>query len=116
MHHHHEGQVLPGNFSSSCHTITLDATHDLIAYCRLSNGAYKLSSVDLDNCLANIDGEFRWERDGHFGATARNARLVEDGRVMEAELEMGAHKGWKLARVQLDERISNENGDLIFLH
>jgi len=113
--HHHTGQILAGNFSASCTNITLDGDYDLIALCRASSGQQKLSSISLNNCLTNIDGEFRWARGGNFGGSARNARLVDGGRVLEAELCRSENRGWRTASVRLDERITNEDGELKFL-
>ncbi|KAK7751713.1 hypothetical protein SLS62_006374 [Diatrype stigma] len=48
---------------------------------------------------------------GNFGASARDVRLVDGGRVLEAELmDTGGH--WRRSHINLDERIGNENGRL----
>lgn len=113
----HQSQALAGNFSASSESITLDGDYDLIASCRTAGGHTKLSSISLNDVLANMSGNFTWARGGHFGPTARNVRLIEGGRVLEAELGDGgatAH-GWGLRRIRLDERITNEDGELKFL-
>lgn len=72
------------------------------------------SSISLNDCLSNEHGHFVWKRGGHFGASARNVRLIENGRVLEAQLGTGGG-GWNTDRVFLDERVSNNDGDLVFL-
>lgn len=48
---------------------------------------------------------------GNFSSTARDIRLVDNGRVLEAELmDLGGH--WHRQRLNLDECIGNEDGYL----
>ncbi|KAJ3948525.1 uncharacterized protein N0V96_002780 [Colletotrichum fioriniae] len=47
---------------------------------------------------------------GNFGASARDARLVQGGQVLEAELSRNGQ--WVRSSVNLDERIGNNNGTL----
>jgi len=105
---------LAGNFSASCTSITLDRDYDLIASCANVQGHTKLSSLSLNNCLSNQHGAFVWARGGNFGASARNVRLVDGGKVLEAELGTGGG-GWEWASIRLDEKVSNEDGELVFL-
>ena len=48
---------------------------------------------------------------GNFRASARDIRLVDGGRVLEAELR-NTRGEWRRAHVNLDERISNRDGRL----
>lgn len=116
QHHKHHSHISGGgNFSSSCHSITLDREYVLVATCRTSvHGQYRVSSLPLNSCLSNKHGQFVWSRSGNFAASARNVRLVENGRVLEAEL-WTASGSWNKTYVRLDERISNNAGDLVFL-
>ena len=116
QHHQQDGgQVaMRGNFSSSAHSITLDRDYDLIASCTDVHGEHKLSSISLNHCLTNSHGHFAWFRGGNFGASARHVKLIDGGQVLEAELGTGDGR-WNRDRIRLDERISNNNGDLIFL-
>jgi hypothetical protein len=107
-------QPMRGNFSASSTSITLDKDYDLIASCTNVRGEHKLSSISLNQCLTNSHGHFGWFKGGNFGASARNVRLIEGGRVLEAELGTGGG-GWNWDRIRLDERISNNDGDLVFL-
>lgn len=119
-HHHHQDQqhqqpVLAGNFSSSCTSITVDRDYDLIASCSAVDGQQKLSSISLNSVLTNTEGQFRWAKGGNFGGSARNVRLLDNGKVLEAELGMGGDRGWNRTTIRLDERITNDNGELRFL-
>lgn len=51
---------------------------------------------------------------GNFGGSARDARLVDGGRVLEAELRR-PDGSWAHSRINLDERIGNDNGCLRFI-
>jgi hypothetical protein len=102
-----------GNFSASAQQISLDGDYDLIARCRAIDGNEKLSALNLNKVLGNDNGRFVWTEDGgNFGASARNVRLLENGRVLEAELK-DVNGGWHWSRVWLDERVGNNNGDLV---
>ncbi|GKT83941.1 CVNH domain-containing protein [Colletotrichum tofieldiae] len=50
---------------------------------------------------------------GNFGASARDARLVQGGQVLEAELSRNGQ--WVRSSINLDERIGNNNGTLHFV-
>lgn len=108
------GGELRGNFSGSARDITLDKDYDLIAYVQDVHGHGRLSSLTLNDCLTNEWGHFKWSREGNFAGSARNIRLADGGRVLEAELNNGGG-GWSHAFVRLDERITNDNGNLRFV-
>ncbi|KKK17488.1 hypothetical protein ARAM_004763 [Aspergillus rambellii] len=115
--HHDRRQTatpLYGNFSASSVNIALRDHCELTASCRELSGHRNESRISLNNVLENQRGHFKWVRGGNFRASARNVRLVEGGRVLEAELADG-YGGWNRDRVRLDEMISNQNGNLVFL-
>lgn len=103
-----------GNFSASSAQVSIDGDYDLIASCRRMDGSQRLTSISLNGCLTNTDGHFRWARGGNFGASARNVRLVDGGRTLEAELRNCGGR-WVWDRIALDERIGNSNGDLVMV-
>ncbi|KAL2828037.1 CVNH domain-containing protein [Aspergillus cavernicola] len=103
-----------GNFSATSVGISLQGNYELVASCRQVSGAHKESRLPLNSVLTNEFGHFKWRRGGNFGASARNARLNEGGRVLEAELANG-RGGWDRDWVRLDERIANQNGNLVFM-
>jgi hypothetical protein len=69
----------------------------------------------LNNAITNDDGHFKWvdsgSGPGNFAASARNVRLVDGGRILEAELR-GCNGAWRRDTIRLDERIENSDGDL----
>lgn len=103
-----------GNFTASSTQMSIDKDYDLIASCRRIDGTQRLSAISLNDCLTNTDGHLRWAKGGFFGGSARNVRLVDGGRTLEAELRNCAG-AWVWDRIALDERIGNENGDLVFV-
>ena len=111
---HSPRQHYAGNFSATSSQVSIDGDYDLIASCRRMDGSQRLTSISLNNCLTNTDGHFRWARGGGFGASARNVRLVDGGRTLEAELR-NCGGGWVWDRIALDEKIENKNGDLVMV-
>ncbi|GAB7337447.1 hypothetical protein MBLNU457_g2786t1 [Dothideomycetes sp. NU457] len=109
----HQNPVL-GNFSASCISITIDGDYDLIASCKNVAGDHKLSSIKLDDCFANVDGHLKWAKNGHFVASSRDIELQENGRVLRVACGDG-RGGWIVNHKRLDERITNDNGDLKML-
>lgn len=107
-------QHYAGNFSASSAQMNIDGDYDLIASCRRMDGSQRLTSISLNNCLTNDDGHFRWAKGGNFGASARNVRLTDGGRILEAELR-NCGGAWVWDRIALDERIGNSNGDLVMV-
>jgi len=109
---HHGAQML-GNFSQSSTKISLDNDYDLIAECKSVNGDQKLTSISLNQVLTNEDGQFKWvDQGGNFGGSARNVQLVENGRVLQAEL-CRCDGSWNMDKIMLDERIENNDGNLM---
>ncbi|XXH04568.1 hypothetical protein Hte_010985 [Hypoxylon texense] len=51
---------------------------------------------------------------GNFSSSARDIRLVDGGRVLEAELR-NLDGEWHRSRIELDERIGNDDGNLRFV-
>lgn len=110
----HAAPKYAGNFSGSATQITLDRDFDLIALCGRIDGSRKLSSISLNRCLTNSDGYFKWSSEGNFGASARNVRLVDGGRVLAAELR-NCSGHWVGARIVLNEKIGNQDGELVLV-
>jgi hypothetical protein len=110
-------QDMRGNFSRSSEGTTLRqrGTHDweLVSRCRRVNRRMVDSRINLNDVLGNNDGQFAWGG-GNFGASARGVRLVDGGRVLEAELRR-VDGSWLWARVHLDERVGNSDGRLLLV-
>lgn len=106
---------LAGNYSASSRGARLeDDGRTLVAECRDVNGYHCKSRIDLNACLTNTNGSLRWARGGNFRPSARDVRLVDGGRVLEAELGDG-RGGWVRNHIRLDERIENSNGRLAMI-
>ena len=104
--------MMAGNYSASSRGTRLeDEGRTLVAECQDVYGQHRESRLDLNACLTNTDGSLRWAKNGNFRASARDVRLVDGGRVLEAELGDG-RGGWVRNHVRLDERIENANGRL----
>ena len=95
--------------------MSLDKDYDLIASCKDIKGQNKLSAISLNAVLTNSDGHFQWVHPdsgaGNFGASARNVKLIDQGRMLEAELRC-CNGTWRRDTIRLDERIENSDGDL----
>ncbi|PYI26283.1 CNVH-domain-containing protein [Aspergillus indologenus CBS 114.80] len=112
--HHHRPPTFRGNFSGSAREIRLEGYHELVAYCGDVDGRQHRAVLPLNDVLTNSWGQFQWARHGNFAASASNVHLEDGGRVLVADLGDG-NGGWKRSWVRLDERISNQNGRLVFL-
>ncbi|KAF2666669.1 CNVH-domain-containing protein [Microthyrium microscopicum] len=113
-HNQHHGMPanMQGNFSGSAEGVNLDRDFDLIANCRAVDGSMRMSAISLNKVVGNDNGRFNWVREGgNFGASARNVRLVENGRILEGELR-DVEGRWVWSRLWLDERIGNNDGEL----
>ncbi|RAH64005.1 putative glutamine-serine-proline rich protein [Aspergillus aculeatinus CBS 121060] len=113
-HSSRSGNTFRGNFSGSSREIRLEGYHELVAYCGDVDGRQHRSVIPLNDVLTNSWGEFKWARHGNFAASASNVHLEDGGRVLVADLGDG-NGGWKRSWIRLDERISNQNGRLVFL-
>lgn len=107
--------VMAGNWSASSRGARLeDDGRVLVADCRDMNGQHRVSRIDLNACLTNTNGKMFWAKGGNFRPSARDVKLVDNGRILEAELGDG-RGGWVRNRMRLDERISNDNGRLVMI-
>lgn len=107
--------ALAGNYSASSRGARLeDDGRTLVADCCDVNGRHRESRIDLNACLTNSDGRLRWARGGNFRPSSRDVRLVDGGRVLEAELGDG-RGGWIRNHIRLDERIENDDGHLAMI-
>ncbi|KAI4728881.1 CNVH-domain-containing protein [Aureobasidium sp. EXF-10728] len=107
-----------GNFSETSRDISLDYnTMALKALCRRPDGSEHESYLHLNDILGNRDGRFVWERNGNFTGSVKEGKiwLAEGGRALCAVLGDG-RGGWnEHANIELDEKISNESGQLVYL-
>lgn len=72
------------------------------------------TSINLNDCIANIDGTLTWTKGGNFKATSRNIK-VESGSgdtILRAECQKANGSSWVDASLNLDEKITNNEGTL----
>ena len=103
-----------GNFRASSRHVRLEGHCTLVAECADAGGNHHRSSLDLNDCLTNRNGQLRWRRGGNFAASSRHFRLVDDENVLECECAE-ANGDWVHNRMDLNQRISNNDGHLIML-
>jgi hypothetical protein len=95
-------------FSLTSQEIRLNDSHELFALCQRCDQSWRESTIDLDQILGNIDGQFTpgFEM---FSRTSQNCSL--DGSILSAELQRSSGQ-WSSTRIDLDMIISNIDGDL----
>lgn len=108
-------EPLLGNFSQSSDDIDLKRS-TLFASCLNIEGQRVEASINLNDCISSESGHLRWKQDGQAFRNVRNARLAENGTVLEA-LVWDQRRNRQVRRyLLLDEQISNDDGRLIFLN
>ena len=97
-------------FSRSSVDIKLEGSQ-LKARCKDRAGSYHDSAVELNNYIANIDGLLKWRPNGNFVASSRIVVLAGSVLKGHSKTREGA---WRYTSINLDEKISNYNGKLIY--
>lgn len=82
----------------------------LIAECCPSTGDWQQSVLNLNRCIGNNEGSFRWNGQD-FTLSARNVRL--EGSMLYAQLAT-SDTIWLNASLDLDDCITNQEGHLRF--
>ncbi|QRV93569.1 cyanovirin-N [Ceratobasidium sp. AG-Ba] len=98
------------SFSKTSRNIRLQGDNILVAQCERADGeSFADSTLNLDTCLGNIDGSFKWgEKD--YSLTARDVSL--EGTVLSGDLERASGGSYKHSSVNLDDCIENHDGQL----
>ncbi|QRV93562.1 cyanovirin-N [Ceratobasidium sp. AG-Ba] len=99
------------SFSRTSKHIQLHDGKTLSADCEVAGGSFLPSRLDLDTCLGNIDGHFRWGGK-QFSQSARNVKL--QAAELKGDLHSADGKEWKHATVNLDLHIANIDGQLVY--
>ncbi|KAK5019298.1 Cyanovirin-N [Cryomyces antarcticus] len=100
------------NYSQSAEAFELADGHILRCNCRNMDGDYVSSELDLDTIIGNNDGQFAWGGQG-WSQGAGNPNL-EEGWRLTADLP-GADGGQRdRATIDLNEKIGNDNGKLVY--
>ena len=110
----HDGKLewaAGGNFAASCRDLKLDGSNTLKATCKKSNGHEVTSSINLDECITNIDGHLMFQRDrpGGFSATSKDIGI--DGSRLSAKCK-ALDGSYKESSFDLNEYIGNIDGCL----
>ncbi|KAI9655270.1 MAG: hypothetical protein M1821_005417 [Bathelium mastoideum] len=106
----------PSGFLASSKNVKLEEGHHLVAECTDVRGHHQRAHLDLNSCITNDNGHLKWVRSGqpgNFGGSARKIKLKK-GRVLKANVET-ADGHWKKAKLAIDERIENINGQLRYV-
>ena len=97
-------------FSKSSTEISLDGPI-LRANCRDRAGSYQVSEIDINKYIVNDNGVLHWQPSGDFYVSSRSLTL--EGSVLKCESkDLGGD--WRDAQIDLDEKIQNFNGKLIY--
>ena len=97
-------------FSRSSNDITLSGSV-LTANCRDIEGSYHVSTLDLNNWIANIDGSLRWAHNGRFYDSSKDTSLI-DGATLKADCRK-IDGSYVNSTLNLDDKIANLNGKLV---
>ncbi|PPJ52562.1 hypothetical protein CBER1_11023 [Cercospora berteroae] len=110
-----KGTSVPaGNFHASSRNVYLEGRSTLVAESADVRGHFQRTAIDLNDVFTNTNGKMHWARGGNFAGSARHIRLTDNGNCLEAELGDG-RGGWIYNKVDLNERITNDNGRLHLL-
>ncbi len=99
------------SFSASSEGIKIISGGVIGATCKTVTGSKNNSAFDLNQVLGNNNGFFNWGAKD-FSASARNISL--SGSTLRAEFRR-IDGSWGWASVNLDERITNSDGNLKYI-
>ncbi|KAF9174867.1 hypothetical protein BGX21_010660 [Mortierella sp. AD011] len=100
------------SFSTTSTNVRLEDGHILVATCTDADGNSHESKLDLDDFIGNDNGWFAWDRE-NFSHSAKDVRL-RDGYFLIAELPKRDGGYRETQGIDLNQRISNDNGKLVF--
>ncbi|KAJ5478767.1 hypothetical protein N7530_004276 [Penicillium desertorum] len=99
------------SFAATCTDIFLKDGHILACYAVDQYGSSVYATLDLNGFIGNDDGYFTW-KGVNFASSAREIRL--EGTLLTAELLKKSGSYRERQNIDLNDRIANENGDLVF--
>ncbi|RPA80435.1 Cyanovirin-N [Ascobolus immersus RN42] len=101
------------SFHASCEAFQLVDGHILKARCKNTRGEWKNSEIDLAHFVGNSDGWFIWDgKDFHKSARALN---LEGGHYLTADLPKRDGGYRERQGIELNDRISNQDGRLVYI-
>ncbi|KHN94518.1 Cyanovirin-N [Metarhizium album ARSEF 1941] len=99
------------SFVESSREMWLEDGHILHALCQDDDGNWNGASIDLDRFIGNSDGWFVWDGE-NFSHSASDISL--DGTLLSAEMGMVDGGNRERQGLDLNERIGNSNGELVY--
>ena len=103
-----------GDFTLTCRNITINGA-SLEAFCKTINGQEVQTGINLNNYIVNINGQLSWARQGDFIASSRDCVIRGNERVSILDCKTFTINGFETnSSLNLDERIVNINGSLIY--
>ncbi len=71
---HHKKRRTSNNFLATCKNLSLQG-NTLNGTCQKMDQSWILTSLNLDECLANINGNFQWQQSGAYSQSSNNCNL-----------------------------------------
>ena len=103
------------DFSRTCSNIRLEDDSRLLATCRTRDQRPSQTGYNLNNRIANINGQLKWRREGNYEATCRNCHLefANNNTVTWLICECRRRdQTWRPTQIKLDDGIDNNDGML----
>lgn len=116
--------AMAGGFSGSCENLKLQFPTSggvfLEADCKDETGNPNHSTINLNDYIANMNGDLVWLENGNFSATCDRPELAGIGSqstnsaTLVVMCRTGGYIPFQPNRFNLDERITNRNGTLVY--
>ncbi|KAF7986728.1 hypothetical protein HWV62_20282 [Athelia sp. TMB] len=101
-------------FTESCRRWDLKGSV-LHVECLLADGiTWKHSTIDLNSCIGNIDGELHWDKHD-FLKTAQHHKAHLEATFLVARCQKAHSTEYTLSRLDLAARLRNDNGVLVVI-
>lgn len=100
------------SFSATTESHYLIDGHILQCRCKDDDGNWVESRLDLNQHIGNSDGWFKWDMQ-NFSNSAQNLNL-EGGHYLTADLPMAGGGYRERQGIELNDRIANDNGRLVY--
>ena len=111
--------VAEANFTATCRDINLRST-SVTAECANEQGNYSYTFIRLNRHVGrNQDGHLIWQERGNFSRHCRHHRIIYDSRrnhtLLRGRCTLPNYIGYRTSELNLDERIFNQNGRLVYV-
>ncbi|EJD34694.1 Cyanovirin-N [Auricularia subglabra TFB-10046 SS5] len=107
------GALAFSNFAGSCSGIHLSGTEpnlDLVATCNRASGGTETSSLVLNGCYTNTNGQLSFQKNGNAFQSCHNCFIVS-GTDMRCTCQLIS--GADTSDIDLNVNIGNDNGQLV---